>query len=179
MFPLRPAAVRPFMAMATNAPKGTSYIPPFHQIVPFLYIGSAEALNSASIFQYIINCTRHIPLPKNITSLRVPVHDHPDETANLMNAIETTKVLETIHTARMNEQHVLVHCHAGIQRSCTVVAFYLMKYYQMTPAEVFRFLPTRRPIAFLPQPTFKKAIFQFYDSLDRVPVPDRKEIKPL
>jgi protein-tyrosine phosphatase len=145
--------------------KKPTYIPPFHQILPYLYIGGVDALNTASLFQCIVNCTRHIPLEQHIPSVRIPVHEDPNETANLMEAVETTKVLETIHTARMNQQHVLVHCHAGMQRSCTVVAFYLMKYHQMTPAEVFRFLPTKRPIAFLPQPTFQKAIYRFSSSL--------------
>ena len=152
MFPLQPSSFRPF-------------VPPFHVILSHLYIGDMKSLETASLFGFIVNCTRHIPLLSTVESIRIPVHDHRSETSNLMKAVEDTQVLEKIHKARLKGQNVLVHCHAGIQRSCTIVAMYLMKYHKMTPEEVFRFLPTKRPVAFLPQPTFHTAIYHFYASL--------------
>jgi protein-tyrosine phosphatase len=137
-------------------------MPPFHIIVSHLYIGNIDALKSASLFRYIVNCTRHIPSISTIETTRIAIHDHFDESATLLKEIESTHVLERIHNSRIKGQNVLVHCHAGMQRSCAVVAMYLIKYHGMTPEEVFRFLPTKRPIAFLPEPTFRKAIYDFY-----------------
>jgi predicted protein tyrosine phosphatase len=161
MFPLQPSA---FRDPPTNAP----FAPPFNIIIPHLYIGSVKSLDTASLFGLIVNCTRHIPLSTTIESIRVAVHDHPEETDDLMKAIKETQVLENIHKARLKGRNVLVHCHAGIQRSCTIVAMYLMKYHNMTPDQIFRFLPTRRPVAFLPKPTFRKAIYQFYTDSTRL-----------
>jgi protein-tyrosine phosphatase len=47
-----------------------------------------------------------------------------------------------------NKRSVLVHCSMGIQRSCTVVACYLIKYYKMTPGEAIKCIKSKRPIAF-------------------------------
>jgi len=137
-------------------------MPPFHIIISHLYIGNIDSLKSASLFRYIVNCTRHIPSISTIETTRIAIHDHFDESATLLKEIESTHVLERIHNSRIKGQNVLVHCHAGMQRSCAVVAMYLIKYHGMTPEEVFRFLPTKRPIAFLPEPTFRKAIYDFY-----------------
>jgi len=141
------------------------YTPPFNIILPNLYIGSIDALKTASLFRYIVNCTRHIPIIPTTETTRIGVHDDPEETATLLREIESTQVLKKIHTARLKGHNVLVHCHAGMQRSCAVVAMYLIKYHNMTPEQVYRFLPTKRPIAFLPQPTFRKAIHDFHKSL--------------
>ena len=37
-------------------------------------------------------------------------------------------VVSFIHNARIQGKNVLVHCHAGIQRSSTIVAAYLIKH---------------------------------------------------
>jgi protein-tyrosine phosphatase len=138
------------------------FIPPFHIIVSNLYIGSIDALKSSTLFSYIVNCTRTISSIAMIETTRIAVHDDYTESATLLKEIESTHVLEKIHAYRMKGRNVLVHCRAGMQRSCAVVAMYLIKYHDMTPEEVFRFLPTKRPVAFLPQPTFHKAICEFY-----------------
>jgi protein-tyrosine phosphatase len=138
---------------------------PFNVIISNLYIGGVDSLKSASFFRYIVNCTRHIPSISTTETTRISINDHPDESETLLKEVESTKVLEKIHKARLKGINVLVHCHAGMQRSCAVVAMYLIKYYKMTPEEVFKFLPTKRPIAFLPKPTFHKAIYEFYKSL--------------
>jgi protein-tyrosine phosphatase len=138
------------------------FMPPFHIILSHLYIGNIDSLKSSSLFRYIVNCTRHIPSIPTIETTRIAIHDDYNESATLLKEIESTHVLERIHSSRMKGQNVLVHCHAGMQRSCAVVAMYLIKYHCMSPEEVFRFLPTKRPIAFLPEPTFRKAIYDFY-----------------
>ena len=143
------------------------YVPPFNIIMSHLYIGGIDSLKSASLFRYIVNCTRHIPSIPTTETTRIAIHDDPNESATLLKEIESSNVLEQIHKARMKGHNVLVHCHAGMQRSCAVVAMYLIKYYGMTPQEVFRYLPTKRPIAFLPQPTFRTAINDFYKSLHK------------
>jgi protein-tyrosine phosphatase len=47
---------------------------------------------------------------------------------------------------RNPSSRVLVHCHLGISRSTTLVLAYLMKTFNATVYEAFRFLKHRRPI---------------------------------
>jgi protein-tyrosine phosphatase len=53
---------------------------------------------------------------------------------------------------------VLVHCHAGMQRSCAIVACYLVKYYDMTSYESISFIRAKRHIAFLYSINFLETI---------------------
>jgi dual specificity MAP kinase phosphatase len=164
-----------FSRRYTELPLQPFFTPPFHEIIPHLYIGSQEALKRASLFDYIINCTRHIPNISTIPTIRIPVNDDPQESVALIDAIHKTDVLKIIHKARQEKKRVLVHCHAGMQRSCTIVAIYLMYYYNLSAEEVLRYIPTKRPIAFQPQATFKKVIHEFHTSLGKVTNHDKSK----
>jgi protein-tyrosine phosphatase len=71
-------------------------------------------------------------------------------------------VLEKIYEHVSNKKPVLVHCHAGMQRSCAVVACYLIKYNYMEPTSAIQFIRFKRPIAFFGQVNFQSAIDLFY-----------------
>ena len=86
--------------------------------------------------------------------INLPVHDSPDECDNLLKMINETRILEKIHHALQKNKPVLVHCFAGMQRSCALVACYLIKYHHMTPNEAIDFIKTKRPIAFFGQVNF-------------------------
>jgi protein-tyrosine phosphatase len=78
-----------------------------------------------------------------------------------------TKVLEKIHFCRTTFKQVLVHCHAGMQRSCAIVACYLMKYYKMNVKEAIAYIKEKRAVAFYNGATFITAMNQFHMSLQR------------
>ena len=146
----------------------SSTVDPYNKISSFLYLGSIDSLEHADKFYLIVNCTRHIKVINRqrnfncMDSIRIPVDDHPTECATMLKYIESTKVLEKIHECRMASKPVLVHCHAGIQRSATIVACYLMKYYKITPEEAIRFIQSKRPIAFYNQANFMDVIQHVY-----------------
>jgi protein-tyrosine phosphatase len=62
----------------------------------------------------------------------------------------------------MNNKPVLVHCKNGMQRSCGVVACYLIKYNYMTPIDAIQFIRYKRPIAFFGNVNFQEAIDLFH-----------------
>jgi protein-tyrosine phosphatase len=52
----------------------------------------------------------------------------------------------------------------GQQRSCAVVACYLIKYYNLTPQEAIDFIKLKRPIAFFGNVNFLQTIEFFYQN---------------
>lgn len=138
---------------------------PFNVIVPHIYVGSIDSLKTPYFFQLIVNCTKHIPAVEGKETIRIPIDDDISETNKLLSFINDTHILEKIHRYVLLKRNVLIHCHAGMQRSCAVAAMYLMKYHDLTPEKVIQLLPTRRIIAFYPKPTFKDALYSFYNSL--------------
>lgn len=143
-----------------------------------LWIGSAaDAANDPWLaergFGLVVNCTRHLPCTKlrGVDCVRVAVHDDPSENENMLAALPaaTTAVAGALRCGR----HVLVHCHAGMQRSATVVAATL---YAMGVGDSMRGLMTRirrlKGETFPPgnpdgSPTFQPALDAWADRVDR------------
>jgi rhodanese-related sulfurtransferase len=135
----------------------------YNEIVKNLYVGSASALINKGIFALIVNCTKS--LIGSPGSIRIPIDDDESECDNLIKHLRETNVLERINDALSKKQTVLVHCYAGIQRSCAVVACYLIRYHQMTPVSAIAFIRSKRIMAFDDAPTFLAAINTFYETL--------------
>ena len=135
----------------------------YNEVVKKLYVGSASALIHKGIFAVIVNCTKSlVGVPG---SIRVPIDDDESECDNLIRHLRETNVLELIHTAISKGQTVLVHCYAGVQRSCAVCACYLIRYHQMTPESAIAFIRSKREVAFDDAPTFLAAIDTFYETI--------------
>jgi protein-tyrosine phosphatase len=135
---------------------------PYNEIISNLYIGNHKALHYATKFNLIVNCTKCIPFPisMSIECIRVSINDNENESLSLLQYAPT--VIERIHDALQHNKPVLVHCHAGIQRSCTIVAMYLMKYYDILPSYAIDFIRSKRSVAFHPTPTFDRALRTYY-----------------
>ncbi len=128
-----------------------------------MYLGSASALIHKGMFALIVNCTKSLTGASG--SIRVPIDDDESECDNLIKHLRETNVLERINDALSKKQTVLVHCYAGVQRSCAVVACYLIRYRQMTPESAIAFIRSKREVAFDDAPTFLAAIETFYDTI--------------
>jgi protein-tyrosine phosphatase len=139
----------------------------FHKIVNYLYLGNSRSLEYHN-FDMIVNCTKEndIPFPihYNPLCIRIPIKDEPSEYNKLLTLLNNTNVLEEIHKNIENKKEVLVHCFMGQQRSCAVVACYLIKYYNLTPQEAIDFIKLKRPIAFFGNVNFLQTIEFFYQN---------------
>lgn len=139
----------------------------YHEIIDYLYLGNANALKSNQQFDMIVNCTKNYDItfpsycnPENC--IRLPIDDNPNECEKFLTLLREKKVLEKIHYSIMCQDSVLVHCFAGMQRSCAVVACYLIKYYDMTPYDAVTYIQSKRPVAFFGNINFLDAIKMFY-----------------
>jgi dual specificity phosphatase 12 len=80
--------------------------------------------------------------PDGITHLYLPLDDHPDE--NISKYFDQATEFLRYHQERGIP--VLVHCMAGMSRSATLLAHYLMKKYNMNALTALDFIKKRRPI---------------------------------
>jgi len=119
-----------------------------NHIINNVYIGNRNSIEDHANFSLIINCTKtDVAFPKDCSAvcIRLPIEDIPDEAERLYYLIHHNNILEKIYT---NVGNVLVHCNAGRQRSCAVVACYLIKYHNMKPDDAISFIKSRRREAF-------------------------------
>ena len=151
---------------------------PYDEILPNLYLGGIKALGTyeckaldyymvVDLIKNSIQLDEHKSLPNPHIYINLPVHDSPDECDTLLSLIHETQVLEKIHVALQEKKPVLVHCFAGMQRSCTLVACYLIKYKSMTPDEAIEYIKFRRPIAFFGKVNFMETLLSFYKKLNQ------------
>jgi rhodanese-related sulfurtransferase len=136
-----------------------------HEILPGLWLGNREAALSEDWLskhgvQTVFNCTKNIPFHGSVTRrYRVPVDDNlqPVEIDNLLAWAPETQ-LKLLREWRRG-QPVLVHCHAGMQRSAAVVAMFLMTLGKAkTAEEAIATVKRIRPIAFTPGANFERSI---------------------
>jgi len=128
----------------------------YDHIISNVFLGSAAALRTKHKFHTIVNCTHEIAFPKYCQNcIRLPIDDDPENSSALLTLIHETNVLEHIHNCPGD---VLVHCYAGIQRSCAVVACYLIRYHNMTPDDAIKYIQTKREVAFMDEVRFLSAI---------------------
>ena len=123
----------------------------YNEIIDNLYVGNERSVRDfdPNKMTLVVNCTKNIPSQNNsLKKIRLPVDDTPEESMLLYDYINRTHVLEEIYNCLFSNKCVLVHCRMGIQRSCAVVACYLIKYHRLTPEQAVFFIKKKRPIAF-------------------------------
>lgn len=127
------------------------------EIIPKLFIGniaSAKDLNfiKNNNIEVIINCSNHIEnyflAQTNIKYYRCPIDDSLEEyDINLMKTYLPI-FIKIIDESITKNKSVLVHCHAGRQRSAALIAGYLMYKKGMSIEEAYKYIILKRPEAF-------------------------------
>lgn len=135
--------------------------PLYNEIVPNLFIGCFEARYTGQ-FQAMITVSSLVELKCYCGALtpRRPIDNilfiyHSDETPGLFSYFEETTKFIDEELAKGNK--VLVHCGAGISRSPTIVAAYLMQKRGMKLEDIISLFLERRPIIYM-APVFIKEL---------------------
>lgn len=109
----------------------------------------------------VVNCTRHLPsVVPGVRHHRVPVDDDPDEAATMLACLPEAVLAIDDHVS--GGGGVLVHCHAGISRSASTVAAYLMFKEGLTPRQAIARIRRLKPETFGPRPNFLAALEAFH-----------------
>jgi protein tyrosine phosphatase len=125
------------------------------EIVPRIWIGSrADALNPEFMQKHsigmIVNCTRDVAMPfsRSILSIRIPVDDHPNYNDVFCKYIRPAISKMHMFLRRTRGRNILVHCAAGISRSASTVAAFLMSEYRIPASKSIQFIQSRKPETF-------------------------------
>ena len=136
-----------------------------------LYIGDVRESKNKTFFDekeisMVVNCTPNITnsFPETCDYFRIPVNDDMHEDSYRLMFETFPEVTEKIHGALEKGQNVLVHCQMGIQRSASVVAAYLLRYYGGTYSETIAYIKKYRREAFFGNVNFWKSLqlYEFY-----------------
>lgn len=141
------------------------------QILPNLWLGNLKAaqdeqfLKNAGI-QVVFNATKDAPFHSSIRRrYRVPVDDNLQEAEIRNMELWSYEIVYKMMKEYKEGRPILVHCHAGMQRSPAIVAMFLMVLYRMSADQAKYYIRNKRPIAFLPSANFEKAMRGFERSL--------------
>jgi dual specificity MAP kinase phosphatase len=146
-------------------------------IIDGLWLGNKTSsqdrifLNENNI-KFIVNCTTDINIPEwynqdNINYIRLPIYDFNSESNNNILKDKIMSIISNIREYRNKKINILVHCFAGIQRSATVIACYLMYYYNYKPELAIFYIRYKRNIAFNPYPTFNNFIYNYKKNIEK------------
>lgn len=144
------------------------------KIIDHLWIGDRISATDSDFLsqnkvKLVVNCTKDLQIPMvyqrlGIQVIRLPINDINNQDSNTLLRNEIDGIVDTIHGYRKNGLNVLVHCYAGMSRSATVVASYLIKHYDHQAALAIMYIQSKRPITFQPQPMF----IDFMTSLEKM-----------
>lgn len=135
------------------------------EIVPRIWIGSKKDALSVDFMRdhsigMIVNCTEDVdaPFANSIVSMRIPVHDNP--AWNTVFSKHVSHVVSRMHVflRQTHGQNILVHCVAGISRSATLVAAFLMTQYRISMNDAIAFIQSRKPETFCAGVNFKPVL---------------------
>jgi dual specificity MAP kinase phosphatase len=143
---------------------------PAKMIRPGLWIGSEgdsqdPAFMAKNNIGLVVNASKTIPFldQTNVEKYRVPVDDTPRDNAVMYSHFPVAVV--TIDSVLRRGKGVLVHCRAGMQRSATVVAAYLMYKYGLSAKDAMAAIKGTKTETFWPVPTFKVALLKYQTDL--------------
>lgn len=145
---------------------------PVDEIIPGVWISRWEVAHDPKWLEQnkikaIFNCSKDIPFhPSAKNQYRVPVDDNlqPAEIRNMEKW--APEIAYKIMKEYKAGNPILIHCHAGMQRSTSACAFFLMALTGEPLIAVMRKIKKARPIAFEPSPNFIESLRGF-DSLLR------------
>lgn len=103
----------------------------------------------------IINLSKDLPFTDlNIDKFRVPIHDNRSQESDIGMIQNFHHCYVLIDNKLSNNESVLIHCRAGMQRSAALLALYLMKKNKYSFDEAKSIIKKNRCIAFYPLVNF-------------------------
>lgn len=152
-------------------------VPDAHEIVPGIWLGNKRASENAKWLKeqgitVVFNATKDIPFSTTIKKqYRIPVDDNlqPEEIRNM--TLWSQEAVYKVMQEHNKGQTLLIHCHAGMQRSAAIMAMYLIATRGYSAQQAITYVQGIRPIAFRPQANFRDSISEFDKTYHREILP--------
>ena len=143
------------------------------EIVPRLWLGNKHAAIDDDFLRrqkinVVFNCTKDYPFsPRVLRKYRVPVDDNlePTEIKNMESW--GPEIVYKVLAEHKRGENILIHCHAGMQRSAAVMAMTLIAKTGQPADNVMKFIREKRPVAFFPVANFDTAIRGFEKTVNK------------
>lgn len=120
-----------------------------------LYLGNVQDASHMLDADLVVNCTHEHPFFATFAKhIRVPINDTPNDQRKLYEIIMNTDIFPQMTEALLQNKKILVHCHAGVSRSASLLACFIMYYCKYVHLQaydlqsVIAFIKNRRPIVF-------------------------------
>jgi len=139
-----------------------------YPILDDLYLASYNDVKYSGQFDsdefVVVNCTKNLKMLGYGT--RIAVDDDRTHESNLILYSSLPFVCQWIKQHLDNGQPVVVHCHAGQQRSAAVMAAYLMWTRKMSLEQCVLYIRLCKPDAFLYDVNFREALQKWSKALE-------------
>ena len=127
---------------------------------------SITALDQSFLKQHnikiVLNCTKNKPFTSlDITKYRLEVNDalQAIDQQDMLNGLD--KMTKMMIIAYKTLTPMLIYCHAGVQRSATVIAAFMIRTTGIHYTNAIKFIQTKREITFRPGINFLAALQEF------------------
>lgn len=129
-----------------------------HEILENIYLGNCKIASNYLFLEsigitHILNCAKEHPnyfeYCSDIQYKSFPLYDVMNE--NIEQYFD--EATEFIENAVQSGGRILIHCHAGISRSSTLLTYYIMKKYSATCEQVLNYIKGIREIV-RPNPSY-------------------------
>ena len=142
-----------------------------NEILTGLWLGNildSKNIEFVNKMDIIINCSKNIPfLLETTKNIRIPVDDNLEESEKKRLLKFLPKITSFIHNRLQEHKKILVHCHAGKQRSVSVIVAYLIRFLKMSLEKAHLLVKTKRSIIFTPCVNFNSALVKFESDFKR------------
>ena len=101
----------------------------------------------------------------NHKNIRIPVDDDLTDGSRMLLFHYLPSIVEVISNYIRERKGVLVHCHAGCQRSASVVAAYIMSQTGFEPELTVKLIRSKRSLCFTPGVNFYKTLVLWKKSI--------------
>jgi len=142
------------------------------EFLPGVFVGDYFVANDEVFFRKnnivrVVNCTENIPFffPHLAQYFRIPIDDSTSHLDNNVMAAYMPSAIRFITEIRPSkERGVLIHCQAGMSRSCTVAVGLLRQCCHPTIKGAIQALVEKRDIAFFRgrYVNFEKALYKVF-----------------
>lgn len=142
------------------------------EFLPGIFVGDHLTASDPDFFRRqnivrVVNCTNSIPCYfPNVDYFRIPVDDAGDDVNNNVMAAYIPAAIKFVLKPPLpgKRSGVLIHCQAGVSRSCTVAVAVLRWCCQPTIRDAITTLLAKRDIAFVNGRyfNFEKALLQVF-----------------